>query len=404
MNPKKIQLPGGVSDALPAQQAALRRLTAAALDTFASWGYQEVGTPNLEYADVFTGEAGNYEQEQMFKLTDANGRMLALRPDFTLPMARIAASKCKEQDCLRLCYAGTTYRFDGWEAAGGLKECTQLGAERMGEGGPEADAEMIALAITALQSVGLEDFQIELGQVEFFKGLMEEAGFSLAQAEQVRLLVESKNALAIELLMQNARGDARILNTIRELPALYGGPEVLERAWDLCANARCRAAVSNLREILSILDDFGLSPYVSVDLGMVNSLNYYTGMILRGISRRVGYPVLTGGRYDSLTAEFGRPMAATGFAFAAQTMLYILAQQGTAEQGLSEKILLFVQPAHRQAAFETMRSLRRMGIRVEQDYGGETGLTQRARSREAKPAVFDQRGLTMMEGEPECKN
>lgn len=397
---KKNQLPTGMQDTLPLEQRALRDIVRAALDTFAAWGYDEVGTPNLEYMDVFTGDVGNYEQEEMFKLADATGSMLVLRPDLTLPMARIAASKRRTEDTLRLCYAGSAFRFDGWEPAGGLRECTQLGVEWMGQTGPQVDAELIALAITALQNIGLTDFQIEIGQVEFFKGLMEEAGFSPRQAEQVRLQVESKNALAIELLMQNARAEAGLMNTIRELPALYGGAEVLDKAWKMSKNVRCRTAVTNIRNIWEILDDFGLGAYVSVDLGMVNSLNYYTGMIMRGISRHVGYPILTGGRYDTLIGEFGKAMPATGFAFAAETMLRILRSQGGLSDFAAEKLLLYISPDCRKEAFAAMCGLRAKGIRVEQYYGDTEKLAACAAQSGARAAVFSRQGLTVLgEGE-----
>ncbi|MDD4796231.1 MAG: ATP phosphoribosyltransferase regulatory subunit [Eubacteriales bacterium] len=397
MNLKKNQLPAGMQDTLFGEQRALRGIVQEGLTTFAAWGYDEVGTPNLEYMDVFTGDAGNYEQEQMFKLTDATGSMLVLRPDLTLPMARIAASKCRERDTLRLCYAGSAFRFDGWEPAGGLRECTQLGVEWMGQTDPQVDAELVALAVTTLQNIGLTDFQMEIGQVEFFKGLMEEAGFSPRQAEQVRLQVESKNALAIELLMQSAKAEAGLMNTIRELPALYGGVEVLDKAWEMSRNPRCRAALNNIRSIWEILDDFGLGGYVSVDLGMVNSLNYYTGMIMRGISRHVGYPILTGGRYDTLSGEFGKPMPATGFAFAAETMLRILRNQGTLPAPARKRMLLYVLPGCRKEAFAALHSLRDEGIQVEQYYGDVAQLAACAAQTGARAAVFGGQGLTVLE-------
>lgn len=395
---KKSQLPIGVQDALPGRQRGIRDIVDASMRVFYRWGYDEIATPNIEYMDVFSGHAGNYEPEQLFKLADKDGSILALRPDFTLPLSRIAASKMGRTENLRLCCAGPVYRYDGWEPAGGLRECTQVGVEWMGADSVQADAELVALAITTLREIGLEDFQIELGQVAFFKGLIAQAGFTGDQAEQLRLQVEAKNTLAVEMLMQQSSASQALMNTIREVPALYGGAEILDKAAALSANEGCAQAVNNLRQIWETLCLLGMEKYISIDLGMVNSLNYYTGMILRGISRHVGFPILTGGRYDTLCAEFGRARPATGFAFPAETVQHILENRQTETAKPQKSYLVWVDPECMGAAFAAFEGMRAQGQRVEIFYGRPEDTLRYARERQACAARYDAKGFAVTGG------
>ena len=381
----KIHLPPGTQDFLPQECAHKREIEAAARQCFLSWGYDEVETPCMEYFDVFQGPVGGFEQESMFKFSDASGRLLVLRPDLTTPLARVAATR-RAESILRMFYVGNAFQFSGSEAAAGAREFTQTGVELMGQSGPLADAEAIALAITVLKAIGLRDFQIDIGQVQFFKGLMEEAGLTPAQAEEVRRHVEDKNMLAIEMLMQSAGVSGSLRNRILELPALYGGPEVLDTAEGYTGNAMSRAALRSMRETLDALSRYGLDEYVSIDLGMVQGITYYSSIIFRGISRFLGYPLLTGGRYDGLVGDFGRPLPAVGFAFAVKSVLIALERQGALPDAAAIGTVALITDDADGAAFRALDALRLAG-RVEQFYGDEAGLAAYAQSRGAGKAV-----------------
>ena len=393
MNNYKNHIPPGTQDYLPVECAHKRGLEENARRCFAAWGYDEVETPSMEYYDVFRGSVGDFEQERLFKITDSSGRLLVLRPDLTMPLARVTATKLTDRSVARLFYVGDAFQFSGAEAAGGVREFTQTGVELIGQSGPLADAEVIALAITTLKAVGLTDFQIDIGQVQFFKGLMQEAGLTPAQAEQARMHVDEKNMLAIEMLMQEAGVSGELRNRILELPMLYGGPEVLDVADGYTGNSLSRGAIRSMRETLEVLSAYGLDEYVSIDLGMVQSINYYSGIIFRGISKYLGHPLLAGGRYDGLMAEFERPMAATGFALYVKPVLIALERQG----GLAGRVrpvdaVALVNSGDGPVALAALQSLRAGGLRVEQFYGPAEELAAYARGRGAAEALRWQGG------------
>jgi ATP phosphoribosyltransferase regulatory subunit len=389
MRELKIRVPEGAQDYLPVECRNKRLLQRKIERLFAAWGYQPVETPTMEYLELFHDGVGAFEQERLFKLIDGQGRLLALRPDITVALARIAATRMRQEAWLRLSYQGSVFNFAGEDAAGGLREYTQTGIELMGETGVDGDAEVIALAVRVMEAAGLTGFQLDVGQVEFFRGLMEEAGFGAEETERVRELVEQKNSLALELRLQQAGVAGRLRNNIMELPALYGDPDVLRMARSYSSNRRCRAALDNIERMLDILAGYGLERFVSIDLGMVQSVHYYTGIIFRGMAESLGYPILTGGRYDRLVSEFGRDMPATGFAVSVKALLLALERQGTLEKGPAPvDLLVGFDPACRTQAIRIMEDARAQGLTAEQYFGGRETLARDAQNRSATRALW----------------
>ncbi len=359
----RCQIPEGVQDFLPAECFNKNKIEAGMAQCFAQSGYDRVEPPVFEYMDVFATGIGSVRTEQMIKFIDHTGRILALRPDLTVPVARMAATRLKgEKTPLRLYYTGSVFRAR--PAAGAQREYAQAGVELMGVKSPEGDAEVIALAVEALKSAGLEGFAIDIGQVEYFKGLMEEAGLSGAQIEELRGYVDEKNMLAIELFMNEYGVGAKHRERIMQLPALYGGEEVLDRAGALTRNARALKALNTLREVYGYIRAFGLAEFVTFDLGMLYSLDYYTGIIFRGITDHIGAPILSGGRYDTLTGEFGCDMAATGFAIDIKPLLIALERQGRMERVPGIDAVVSAVPEKRGEAYACANALRRSGSRV----------------------------------------
>lgn len=387
MNNQKTHLPPGTQDYLPEECAHKRQVEDKARRSFTTWGYDEIETPCLEYMEVFRGSIGDFESERMFKLTDGSGRILVLRPDITMPLARVAATRLSGRQPLRMFYVGNAFQFSGADAAAGMREFTQIGVELMGQEGPMADAEVIALAISVLREAGLKDFQIDIGQVLFFKGLMQEAGLTELQSEEVRRHVEDKNMLAIELMMQQAGISGSLRNRIMELPALYGGPEVLATAGRMSSNSVCRAALDYLKRTLDALSNYDVDDYVSIDLGMVQSINYYSGIIFRGISKYFGNQLLAGGRYDGLVEEFGRKLPATGFAFALKPVLIALERQGGFSGSPAIDAVACFAETDGPLPQRALQVLRDKGLRIEQFYGSCGELTAYACGRGARTAI-----------------
>lgn len=380
----KIYTPEGVQDVLVNECFVKRNLEDKIRKVFRSSGFYEVETPNVEFYDVFLAEDGITAQETMFKFFDNQGRILVLRPDITIPIARLAATKFKDANYpLRFFYIGNAFNYK--ELGGGKqKEFTQAGVELLGVNSPEADAEIIATAIRAVKVSGLENFQIDIGQVDFFKGLMEETGLSAEETEQMRALIDRKDYLAVEELVKahNIREDLKKL--VLSLPGLFGSLDVIDRVEKYSLNKKSITALENLRKVLKILEDYGLNQYVSIDLGMVPNLNYYTGIIFRGFTYGVGFPILSGGRYDNLVEKFGKVSPATGFSLGINMIMMALERQKIDSEKPSIDSLICYREEGRKTAFEVCQALRNQGLVVEIDVTGSgiEDLKQYARVKE----------------------
>ena len=394
MNRLSKQIPEGMQDTLPGECRQKRKVEGALRALFERSGFAEVQTPALEYCDVFAGGVSGIAPEQMYKTFDKNGRILAVRPDNTTPVMRMAVTRMQGAPLpLRLCYVQDALKYPA-RANPRFSQATQAGVELMGESSAEADAEVIALAVRSLLSAGLRSFQIDIGQVGFFKGLMEEAGLHEDEIEQLRGYVEEKNMLAIELTLGSKPVSDEVKRRIMRLPQLYGGPEVLDAAQAMSAAPLCQRALQNLRDVLSVLSDYGLLQYVSIDLGMVHAIDYYTGMILRGITSQLGQPLLSGGRYDLLAAGFERPMPAVGFALDIKQLLIALERQGEPFDPPVSDVLLAFAPGARAQALLLATQFRGEGRSVELCYQrGAEELSALAAQKRARCAVYvDGRG------------
>ncbi len=368
----KIYTADGVQDILFEDCHLKRGLEQKFRSLFRSCGFCEVETPTIEFYDVFASEEGAMPQENMFKFFDQQGRILVLRPDITVPVARITATKYREAEYpLRVSYVGNVFRYNDY-GGGKQNEFTQAGIEVLGVNTPQSDAEVIAIAIQSLKEAGLESFQVDIGQVEFFNGLMEETGLSEEDTVQVRRLIDRKDYVGLEEFLKRCEIKENLKKLIFDLPGLFGSVEVIEKVEALALNKRSADALENIRQVLHILEDYGLGQYVSVDLGMLRGLAYDTGIIFRGFTYGIGFPVLTGGRYDRLVGEFGMNCPATGFSLGVNMIMMALQRQKvTTEKPTIDSFVCYT-VSGRRTAFELCAELRKQGIVVELDIAGYT--------------------------------
>ena len=320
------RLPAGVQDVLPRECSILTELKLKLERKFSLAGFSPVLSAGLEYYETFSGKENAVPEERMFKMTDTDGKLLVLRPDTTLSIARIAATKLNS-DRARLSYFADKYDL---ENGGGLssREIYQAGVECLGEEGAFSDAQCIAFAIECLKEAGLRDFIIDIGHVGYFKGLLEESGLSPFEAEDVRACINRKDTMNAERLLKKAGVSGDALNNILALPALFGGREVFSVAEALTHNSCARKAVDDLKNIDRLLTEMGYEGYISYDLGMIKPLSYYSGILFSGLVKDLGAPVLSGGRYDNLADAFGKHMPAVGFAMGLKRILVALERQG----------------------------------------------------------------------------
>ncbi len=362
----KTHIPLGVQDFLPDEHYNKLNIEAVARDIFSSWGYLEVGPPSLEYFDVFYEGKLSIEQEKMFKFCEPGNRILVLRPDFTMPIARIVATKLKDEMLpIRLSYIGNVYRYEEFQS-GKQREIAQAGIELMGVKGAEADAEVIAIAIETIKSLGLSGFQIDIGQVEFYKGLIKECGLNEEQSDKLTKLIDNKNMLALEFFLNGLNVAEELKRPFMKLPLLYGDINMLEEARNIANNPQSERAIDNLYAVYEILEDYGLSNHITFDLGMVHSINYYTGIIFRGITHDIGYPICGGGRYDNLVSEFGYDIPSTGFALGIKRLLIALERQSKLLAKPNIDILVVFDEDSRKEGYAYIQKLRNKGKSVEQ--------------------------------------
>ena len=276
-------------------------------------GYQGIETPTFEFFDVFSREVGTVSSRELYKFFDKEGNTLVLRPDMTPSIARAVSKYFHDETPIRLCYMGNTFiNYDKYQ--GRLKETTQMGAELMGDGSVASDVELLSVLIESLQEAGLREFQVSVGQVEFFKALLREAGIGNAAEESLRRLISDKNRFGAEELLASYDISEKLRATFLEMATLTGGEEALQKARNLTDNAEALEALERLQEIYEGLKKKGYEKYVTFDLSMLSKYNYYTGIIFHAYSYGYGEPIAKGGRYDNLLSHFGRELPAVGFA------------------------------------------------------------------------------------------
>ena len=330
------QLPDGVQDYMPRECAIKRGLEEKLRQELKANGFKEVETPAFEYFDVFSKGIGAYMQEKMIKFFDLKGRILSLRPDITVPIARMVGTQDMAAGApLRLFYIQDAYSAGGYTIAQ-RGEYTQAGAEYIGRAGSGADAEMIAMAIRMMLVSGVRDFKLNIGQVGYFKGIVEDMGLSDDNMEAIRSLVDSKNSIELEFTLDNLGISGDTKERIMALPGLFGGAEVIAEAERLVSNETSLKALANLSEVYDALCKMGYSKYITLDLGMLHKLGYYSGVVFRGLTSELGFPVLSGGRYDTLLGEFGEPAPAIGFAMGIKRILITLERQGRLDEQTEE--------------------------------------------------------------------
>lgn len=387
----RFHTPDGVSDMLPEVCATKRGIESKLRNLFDASGYQEIETPGIEFFDVYA--SGNFvAQENMYKLTDQEGRILVLRYDGTVPAARLAATVLKDYTLpLRLSYIENMYRFR--ESGGGKqREFAQAGIELMGVSNAQADAEVIATSIAAALEVGLSDLQVAVGQVDFFLGLIEEWGIGGEDADLLSKLVDRKDSVMLEKMAERLGLSPENRDTLMMIPTLFGTYDTIDLLEKRVAGARAKAALANLREILDTIKDYGYMKYISLDLGMLRSLDYYTGMIFKGFTREVGFPIISGGRYDRVVSVFGRDVPAVGFSIGITLCITALHRQEWSKERKSTDIIIGYDagPGLRKKAIRAARELRKKKMKVILDCSGkdENELNDYAKKSEIGQVIY----------------
>ena len=365
MNQNILHTPEGVRDIYGEEYARKLKLEEMIRARLKSFGYKDIQTPSFEFMDVFSKEIGTTSYRELYKFFDKDGNTLVLRPDFTPSMARCAAKYFMEMDMpIRFCYLGNTFTNTS-ALQGKLNEVTQMGAELIGDCSVEADSEMIAMLIQCLKNTGLEKFQVSIGQVDYFKGLCEDAGVDEETASALRENISGKNIFAVEDILKEKQIDDVHKNAFLKLTELFGAVDVLEEAKTLVGNERSLNAVDNLERLYELLKIYGVEQYVSFDFGMLSNYQYYTGVIFKAYTYGVGDAIVKGGRYDNLLKRFGKDAPAIGFVVVIDDLMTALYSQKIAVSVSESNALIVYEKENFAQALEKAIELRENGLYVE---------------------------------------
>ena len=315
MTNKHWQLPDGVDELLPPVAQAVEDLRRRLLNLFASWGYQLVAPPILEFLDALMIKGNHQLALSTFQVTDQiSGRMLGLRPDFSSQVARMDAHSLPTSGTQRLCYAGEILLAR--PSAAGEGRCPiKAGAEIYGYSCIDADIEIVRLLCETLSCADAPPFHIELGHTAIYRTLIAPLGLSQEQDDTLFEALQSKSLADLERLLDTYKAPPKTRDWLMRLPVLLGDEDVLQRARVHFegADAAIIAALDQLEAILTEMKHRLPNVKVTFDLAELRGYQYHTGALYTAYADDLGLPIAKGGRYDGQGAAFGRPRAATGF-------------------------------------------------------------------------------------------
>lgn len=309
------QIPPGTQILIGRAARRRRVLERAICSVFEGWSYEEIIPPIFDYYDVFAKGMGAGQEEHIYRFIDREGNILALRPEFTSLVAKTVATRlASSPKPIRLFYQGEVLRFEK-PKGGRQREFAQIGVEHYGGTRKTADVEVLLIAVETFQRLGIQGFQINLGSVDFFGGIVDRMELPQDDIAALKDVLNMKNQSGLEDLLQRLPLENRRKNILRAVPHLTGGKSVIAEARLLVKNARSVEALDHLEEIYSIFEKLDLAHHLTIDLGEIRGFDYYTGILFRAYVRDLGFEVASGGRYDGLPAAFGEDVPAVGFTF-----------------------------------------------------------------------------------------
>ena len=323
-----LHTPDGVRDIYGKEYDNIKYVRKTISDCLSSYGYSDIQTPSFEYFDVFSKEVGTIPSRELYKFFDKDNETIALRPDFTPSIARCAAKYFMDEDRpLRFSYIGSTFQNIS-SLQGKYSEVTQEGAELIGDGSVEADAEIVSLLIESLLKTGLDNFRISVGEVDYFKGLCTEANLSPEEEADLRDLISSKNPIAAADLLKECNISDEMRDKLLRITDTFADHSMLSELEKDAGNDISKKAIERLSSLFELLKIRGYEKYVSFDLGMLSKYQYYTGIVFKAFALGAGSPIAMGGRYDTLLSYFGKNAPAVGFVILPDDVEKLLERQG----------------------------------------------------------------------------
>jgi ATP phosphoribosyltransferase len=355
--------PRGFRDVLPDEARERAALSARLLATFDAWGYSAVETPVVEEYRLLEAGAGPSMESAVFKLFDTDGSLLALRPEMTVPIARLAAARMRQAaGPRRLCYVADVFREQA-SLRGQARQFTQAGIELVGASGPAADAEVILVLVDALERCGLSEFTVGVGTVAVLRALLSASGAGPEWCAAVMDAAHGRDMVRLDGLVAGEPAlPSEVAEAITQVIRLRGGRDAIEACRGYAAACRCEAVVDELAAVYDALESTGVAGRIAVDFGILRSFDYYTGLIVEAYAPGLGVPLGGGGRYDDLLGKFGAPAPAAGFALGLERVHIALTQQGGVAPAEAPDVLVAGSPLP--ALTAAAARLRAGGLRI----------------------------------------
>ena len=323
--------PSGFHDVLPSEAKRREGIQRKVQERFAACGYEPLETPTLEVMDVM--QAGGHVPGTPFKFFDSQGDLLAMRPDVTLQIARMAAMRLgQEPGPFRFRYKHRVFREAGAEMQATARELTQMGVECIGADGVEADAEVVGLLAEALELAGVQEYRLAVATVSPLRALLEASGAPAWWTSRVLDAFHDSDFIELDRLtcedgLEQVAAEARITldgslvvppvyaQAIRQIPRIRGGREAIDAMRQVAAPLGCDAGLDEFEATYDKLASMGLAEKLLVDFSVMSSFDYYTGIVFEAYSPNLGTPLGSGGRYDKLIGSYGKDRPAAGCAF-----------------------------------------------------------------------------------------
>lgn len=359
-----VHTPEGVRDIYGNEAERQSRILKRIEEVFEKFRFERIEMPEFEYFNIFNSTVGSVPSDLMYKFFDRNNNTLVLRPDFTPQIARCVAKYFETEELpIRLFYTGRSFKNMPLHQ-GRLSEITQTGCELINDDSSAADAEMLALAIESLKESGLTDFKIEIGEAEYFRGIISSEGIGRETEERIRDLIEKRNFFGLSEYIEGLDISEATKNALNEFHNLFGDIKVLDKAEAAAPNSISAEAVSRLRRVYAALSYYGYEEYVGFDLGMLNDYDYYTGLIFSAYTYGTGDVILSGGRYNNLIGQFGKVCPSIGFAINISELMLGLQRQGLIGGKDPAGVIILYDIGDQKAAVEKASSLRASGTAV----------------------------------------
>ncbi len=362
MNEKLLHTPEGVRDIYGTECLERQEIISRIRKVLKSYAYTEIETPSFEYFDIFNMDKGSAPSNEMYKFFDRNNNTLVLRPDITPGIARSAAKYFADEELpIRLSYFGKTFKNEPLHQ-GKLHETTQIGCELINDDSSAADAEILASVVDVVRVSGLKNFQIEIGEVEFFEGIIEEAGLGKEEEEDIKGLIQMRNFFGLFEYVNKLDISDGSKKALCSFDKFFGGIEMLDRAEEITKNEKALTALGRLRKVYNVLKFYGYEDYIGFDLGMLNGYGYYTGIVFRAYTYGTGSAIVRGGRYNTLLAKFGKNAPSIGFAIMIDDLMMAVSRQHIKVDTDTNRALVVYEIENQEPAVRLAEALRARNV------------------------------------------